>query len=64
MAGETVEKSIAFGRWATRHDPVMRRYLRAMLDQATGAAAEHLRPQSDGDGPAFRLVEGVLVGRR
>ncbi len=64
MAGETVEKSIAFGRWAARHDPVMRRYLRAMLDQATGAAAEHLRPQSDGDGLAFRLVEGVLVGQR
>ncbi len=64
LAGETLEKAIQFDRWAARHDPTLRRYLRALLDQATGAAAAHLHPRVENGALTFHLLEGVLVARR
>lgn len=61
---ETLYKRIEFGVWAARHDANLRRYLLALLREATGEAAEFLQPAFDDAEITFRLWEGIFVGRR
>ncbi|MCL4266333.1 MAG: hypothetical protein KJ069_24215 [Anaerolineae bacterium] len=53
-----------FAPWAARHDAQMQRYLRAMLTEVRGEAAEFLRPSVTDDEVAFYLREGILVGKK
>ena len=57
---ETMAKRIEFESWAARHDTVMQGYLRALLTEASGKAAAFLQP----DETTFRLLEGIVVGKR
>ncbi len=57
---ETMGKQMEFDSWAKRHDAVMQRYLRAMLTEMSGEAADFLQ----WDGTTFRLQEGIVVGKR
>lgn len=61
---ETIDKQMEFTPWAARHDATMQRYLRAMLTEVQGAAAEFLRPSATAEGATFYLREGILVGRK
>lgn len=61
---ETLSKRVEFSTWAARHDANMQRYLLALLQQATGEAAEFLQPHLNESPVTFRLWEGLLVGRR
>jgi len=61
---ETLYKRMEFTAWAARHDANVQRYLLAMLRQATGDAAEFLRPEIDDAPQTFRLWEGIIIGRR
>lgn len=61
---ETLYKRVEFTSWAARHNATMQRYLLAMLQQATGEAAEFLQPELAATPPTFRLWEGIIVGRR
>lgn len=61
---ETLYKQVEFSTWAARHSDNMQRYLLAMLQQATGDAAEFLQPRLADPPVTFRLWEGILVGRR
>lgn len=61
---ETLSKRVEFSTWAARHNADMQRYLLALLQQATGDAAEFLRPHLNEPPVTFRLWEGVLVSRR
>ncbi len=57
---EVMDKRIEFASWVKRHEPTMQKYLRAMLAEIQGVAAEFL----DWDGASFRLQEGIVVGKR
>jgi ubiquinone/menaquinone biosynthesis C-methylase UbiE len=61
---ETLDKKMEFAPWAARHDAVMQRYLRAMLTEVKGEAAEFLRPSITEEGMTFYLREGILMGHR
>ncbi|MCL4265216.1 MAG: methyltransferase domain-containing protein [Anaerolineae bacterium] len=61
---ETIDKQMEFAPWAARHDAVMQRYLRAMLTEVQGEAAEFLRPSVTDDSTTFYLQEAILVGRK
>ena len=61
---ETLEKRIVFETWASRHDALMQQFLRAMLTEVAGEAAEFLQPQVVGGKMSFRLREGIIVGRK
>ncbi|HRQ39865.1 MAG TPA: class I SAM-dependent methyltransferase [Chloroflexota bacterium] len=59
---ETMDKEMEFAPWAARHDAVMQRYLRAMLTEVQGEAADFLRPSVTDEGTTFYLQEAILVG--
>ncbi|MBW7883759.1 MAG: methyltransferase domain-containing protein [Caldilineaceae bacterium] len=61
---EMLQKRVDLAAWAARHDSLMRRYLRALLSEATGPAAVFLAPDFDGEAASFRLWEGLFVSRR
>ncbi len=61
---DTIDKQMNFAPWAARHDAQMQRYLRAMLTEVRGEAAEFLRPSVTDDEVAFYLREGILVGKK
>ena len=61
---ETLSKRVEFPTWAARHNANMQRYLLALLQQATGEAADYLQPHLNESPVTFRLWEGLLVGRR
>ena len=61
---ETLAKRLNFRFWAQRHDLVIQSYLRAMLLEAGPAANAFLQPRI-GDGELnFRLVEGIVIGKK
>jgi SAM-dependent methyltransferase len=61
---ETLDKQIQFESWAGRHDADMQRYLKAVLVGAPREAAEFFQPQTINNETTFRLVEGVIIGRK
>ncbi len=61
---ETIDKQLQFEKWAARHDPVMQRYLLALLTQAPPRVAGFLQPQTINLSTTFRLQEGLLIGKR
>jgi len=61
---ETSDKQMDFAPWAARHDALIQQYLRAMLTEVKGGAAEFLRPSVTDAGVTFYLQEAILVGRR
>ena len=61
---ETLAKRINFQFWAQRHDPVMQNYLRALLSEAGPQAAAFLQPQTNDGDLSFRLVEGIITGKK
>jgi len=61
---ETLDKQIQFESWAKRHDADMQRYLKAVLYGAPKEAAEFFQPQRINDETTFRLVEGIIIGRK
>ncbi|MFZ0544071.1 MAG: hypothetical protein WAM60_01445, partial [Candidatus Promineifilaceae bacterium] len=61
---ETLDKQIQFSSWASRHDGLMKRYLKAVLLGAPEAAADFLQPQTINGETSFRLQEGIIIGRK
>jgi ubiquinone/menaquinone biosynthesis C-methylase UbiE len=61
---ETSDKQMDFAPWAARHDALMQQYLRAMLTEVKGGAAEFLRPSVTDERVTFYLQEGILIGRK
>lgn len=61
---EQLEKTMEFATWAGRHDLIMQRLLRSMLEHATPKVAAILVPQNDGEKTTFRLREGLFVAQR
>jgi SAM-dependent methyltransferase len=61
---ETLDKQIQFESWAGRHDADMQRYLKAVLIGAPREAAEFFQPQTINNETTFRLVEGIIIGRK
>ena len=63
---EQVEKTLDFDEWAAcmRVEGAALDRLQALLVQAPTAAREWLRPQQVGRRLVFRLVEGILIGRK
>lgn len=61
---ETLDKQIQFESWAGRHDADMQRYLKAVLFGAPEEAAAFFQPQTINDETTFRLVEGIIIGRK
>ena len=61
---ETLDKQIQFESWAGRHDADMQRYLKAVLVGAPREAAEFFQPQTINNETTFRLVEGIIIGRK
>lgn len=61
---ETIDKQMEFAPWAARHDATMQRYLRAMLTEVRGEAADFLRPSVTDNSTTFYLQEAILVGRK
>ncbi len=64
MHTETLAKRLDFEFWAGRHGAQMQAYLRALLLQAGRGATAFLQPEMNGSGLRFRLVEGILIGRK
>ncbi len=62
---ETIAKTMNFEFWAKRHDKDMQAYLRAMLSECSGEAADFLRPSSDKEsGLSFQLLEGLFIAQK
>ncbi len=61
---EVLDKQMVLENWAARHDALTRRYLRAMLLEASEPVAAFLRPQTTGDDTFFTLREGLIIGRK
>jgi len=58
---EILTKTMDFEFWAQRHDAIMQGYLRALLSEISGAAAEFLKPVFSDDGIKFQLHEGLFI---
>jgi ubiquinone/menaquinone biosynthesis C-methylase UbiE len=58
---EIITKTIDFEFWAQRHDSTMKNYLRAMLSECSGAAADFLQPRFTEEGTQFKLQEGLFI---
>ena len=61
---ETLIKQMVFDDWAARHDPLVRRYLHALLILAPSQALSFLQPQRIKERTTFRLHEAIIIGRR
>jgi ubiquinone/menaquinone biosynthesis C-methylase UbiE len=61
---ETMAKRLDFSFWAQRHDESVQDYLRAMLSEAGPGPTAVLQPQIEDGDLSFRLVEGIIVGRK
>ncbi len=61
---ETLNKAMDFAFWAQRHDPVMQRYLRAMLSEVAGDAKTFLQPQISAEAASFQLYEVIVIGQK
>jgi ubiquinone/menaquinone biosynthesis C-methylase UbiE len=61
---ETLDKQIQFESWAGRHDADMQRYLKAVLFSGPPQAAAFFQPQTINNETTFRLVEGIIIGRK
>lgn len=61
---ETLAKKLQFDFWAQRHNQVMQAYLRALLTECNTAVATFLSPLDTEKGLQFRLVEGLMIGRK
>ena len=64
LHSETLGKELHFESWAGRHDETMVAYLRSMLTEVSGEAAEFLQPQVTPEKTTFRLSEGIFIGRK
>jgi len=61
---ELLAKRRNFEFWAKRHDSSMRDYLRALLFEGGPGVKAFLQPQTNQDELSFRLVEGIILGRK
>lgn len=61
---EELRKSVHFEFWAKRHDQVMQGFLRALLTEVSGEAAEFLQVQKTEERTTFLLTEGVILGQK
>lgn len=61
---ETLAKRLDFTFWAKRHDPIMRNYLKSMLEEISPDVNLFLQPSIGDDGLSFRLVEGIIIGQK
>ena len=61
---ETLGKRMSFDYWAKRHDPIMQRYLHALLTQSSADVAAFFQPQVTDDDTTFRLCEGIMIGHK
>jgi len=60
---ETLGKELVFEAWAGRHPQPLQDELRRMLQDAPAEVREFLQPQF-GERTTFRLLEGIIVGRK
>lgn len=61
---EIMGKLMVFEEWAARHDTYTQSYLRAMLSEVSGMAADFLTPEFGAEQTTFQLQEIILVGRK
>lgn len=61
---ETLLKQMEFEKWAARHDPAMQRFLRALLSEVKGEAADFLQPRFSETETTFVLQEAIIIGQR
>ena len=62
---ETLRKQLVFEQWAARHDATTRRFLRAMLTEVSGEAAQFLQPLTvEDNNMVFHLQEGIIIGQK
>lgn len=61
---ETLEKQMHFESWAARHDQVMQQFLRAMLTEVSGDAAQFLQLNFGENETTFHLQEAIIIGQR
>jgi SAM-dependent methyltransferase len=60
---ELLIKEMDFAYWAGRHDAAMQAYLRAMLEHATAAVKQVLKPEEKPGGLTFCLSEALFIAR-
>lgn len=60
---EILDKRMAFGFWAKRHDVTVQGYLLTMLKHAPLEAANFLQVQMENKETSFRLQEGIIIGK-
>jgi ubiquinone/menaquinone biosynthesis C-methylase UbiE len=60
---EVLTKEMDFAYWAGRHDAAMQAYLRAMLEHATAAVKQVLKPEEKPGGLTFCLSEALFIAR-
>jgi ubiquinone/menaquinone biosynthesis C-methylase UbiE len=60
---ELLSKDMDFAYWAGRHDPVMKAYLRALLEHATPDVQGVLQPHQKNGALTFRLSEALFIAR-
>lgn len=58
---ETLVKTMDFSFWAQRHDPIMQRYLLAMLFECSTAVANFFKLAATDEGVQFQLQEGLFI---
>jgi ubiquinone/menaquinone biosynthesis C-methylase UbiE len=61
---ETLSKQMHFENWAARHNQDMQQFLRAMLSEVSGKAAEFLQPAFGKEKTTFYLQEAIVIGKR
>ncbi|MFN2139667.1 MAG: class I SAM-dependent methyltransferase [Candidatus Promineifilaceae bacterium] len=61
---ETLAKRRDFDVWAQRHDAHTQAYLRALLTEAGPGPSIFLKPEEEDGSLSFRLLEGIIVGRK
>jgi SAM-dependent methyltransferase len=61
---ETLAKRLNFQFWVQRHNRPMQSYLRALLTEGGLAVRAFLQPHGEDSELSFRLVEGIVIGRK
>jgi SAM-dependent methyltransferase len=61
---EQLFKPMEFKSWAVRYDDIMKRFLSALLTQATPEVKAFLEPKGEDDGLTFRLCECLFIAKR
>jgi SAM-dependent methyltransferase len=61
---DTLAKRLDFDFWAQRHEKETQDYLIAMLSEAGSGPTAFLQPHQEAGKLSFRLLEGIIIGRK